>query len=115
MMCLAERFALVCLQSIRDEQEREGLVKSLRDTGHEVIPLTYEQIRSFAGNALEVCNPEGNRFLIVSKKGFLSLTEEQKMIIEQYNEIVPIPLDTIETNGGGSARCMISDIRLPRK
>lgn len=114
MMCLAERFALVCLQSIRDEQEREALVRSLMETGHEVIPLTYEQIRSFAGNALEVCNPEGNRFLIVSKKGFLSLTEEQKMIVEQYNEIVPIPLDTIETNGGGSARCMIADLRLPK-
>jgi len=114
MMCLAERFALVCLQSIRNDQEREALVKSLTETGHEVIPLTYEQIRSFAGNALEVCNPEGNRFLIVSKKGYLSLTEEQKMTIEQHSEIVPIPLDTIETNGGGSARCMIADIRLPK-
>jgi len=114
MMCLAERFALVCVQSIRNDFEREALLKSLRETGHEVIFLSYEQIRCFAGNALEVCNREGNRFLIVSKKGYDSLTGDQKMVIEQYNEIVPIPLDTIETNGGGSARCMIADIRLPK-
>jgi len=114
MMCLGERFALVCAQSIRNETEREKLVNSLKETGHEVIFLTYEQINHFAGNALEVSNPKGDKYLIISKSGFESLTEEQKTIIEQYDEIVPIPLDTIETIGGGSARCMIADIRLPK-
>jgi len=114
MMCLGERFAMVCAQSIRSDVEREALIRSFEQTGHEVVFLTYEQISSFAGNALEVRNQRGERFLIVSQKGYESLTEEQKAVIEQHDEIVPIPLDTIETNGGGSARCMIADIRLPR-
>jgi hypothetical protein len=114
MMCLGERFALVCTQSIPNEAEREALVKSLTETGHEVIYLTYEQINHFAGNALEVCNKKGDRFLIVSKAGYDILTPEQRAVIEQYDEIVPIPLEVIETNGGGSARCMIADIRLPK-
>jgi len=115
MMCLAERFAMVCVQSIRNPAEREALIKSLTETGHEIIFLSYEQIKCFAGNALEVRNPKGDKFLIVSKKGYNSLTEDQKFVIEQSDEIVPIPLDTIENNGGGSARCMIADIRLPRR
>jgi len=114
MMCVSERYALVCTQSIHDDAEREGLIRSLSETGHEVIHLTYQQIESFAGNALEVCNKQGEKFLIVSKSGYESLTEEQRAVIEQSNEILPMPLHTIETLGGGSARCMIADIRLPR-
>jgi len=113
MMCLGERFAMVCADSIPNKAEREELIYSLEATGHEIVFLTYEQISNFAGNALEVRNEEGKTFLIVSKRGYESLTEDQKAIIEQYSEIVPVPLDTIETNGGGSARCMIADIRLP--
>jgi hypothetical protein len=115
MMCVGERFALVCTQSIKDDKERETLVKTLTETGHEVVMLSYEQIGHFAGNALEVCNKNKERFLIVSKAGYDSLTEDQKDLIQLYDEIVPIPLETIETNGGGSARCMISDIRLPKR
>jgi len=115
MMCIGERFALVCAQSVPNEKEREKLIKSLTETGHEVVFLTYDQICHFAGNALEVCNKNKERFLIVSKAGFDSLTEDQKEVIQLYDQIVPIPLQTIETNGGGSARCMIADIRLPKK
>jgi len=114
MMCVAERYALICAQSIRNPVEREAVLRSLRETGHEVVELTYEQIGSFAGNALEVHGNNGNNFLIVSKQGYDSLTEDQIEIIEQYDKILPIPLETIETNGGGSARCMIADIRLPK-
>jgi len=90
-------------------------LKTLTETGHEIVFLSYEQICHFAGNALEVCNQNKDRFLIVSKAGFDSLTEDQKEQIQLYDEIVPIPLEVIETNGGGSARCMISDIRLPKR
>jgi hypothetical protein len=115
MMCVAERYALICAQSITNTQEREAVLKSLTETGHEVVLLSYEQIGSFAGNALQVRGQEGKCVLIISKKGYDSLSEDQKETIQQYDEIVPIPLDTIETNGGGSARCMIADIRLPKK
>jgi len=115
MMCIGERFALVCAQSVPNEKEREKLINSLTETGHEIVYLTYDQICHFAGNALEVCNKNKERFLIVSKAGYDSLTEDQKEVIQLYDQIVPIPLQTIETNGGGSARCMIADIRLPKK
>jgi len=115
MMCVGERFALVCAQSVKDEKERKNLIQTLTETGHEVVLLTYEQICHFAGNALEVCNKKKDRFLIVSKAGYDALNEDQKDTIQLYDEIVPIPLTMIETNGGGSARCMISDIRLPKK
>jgi len=115
MMCLGERFALVCAQSIKDETERENLLKSLTETGHEIVLLSYEQICHFAGNSLEVCNKNKDRFLIVSKAGYDSLTQDQKEQIQLYDEICPIPLEVIETNGGGSARCMIADLRLPKK
>jgi len=114
MMCVSERYAMVCTQSIHDDAERESLIRSLSETGHEVIQLTYHQIECFAGNALEVCNKQGDKFLIISKSGYDSLTEEQRAVVEQSNEILPMPLDTIETLGGGSARCMIADVRLPR-
>lgn len=93
MMCLGERFAMVCAQSIPDAAEREALIRSLEETGHEVILLSYEQINGFAGNALEVCNKEGKRFLIVSMQGYKSLTQEQRDAIQQYDEIVPVPLE----------------------
>lgn len=115
MMCLGERYVMICTQSITDEQEREALLKTFRDTGHEIVDLTQEQLRHFSGNALEVSNKDGKTFLIISQAGYDSLTEEQREIIRQYDEIVPIPLHMIETNGGGSARCMISDIRLPKR
>jgi len=114
MMCVSERYAMVCTQSIRDDTERESLIRSLEETGHEVVHLTYQQIESFAGNALEVCNKQNEKFLIVSKSGYDSLTEDQRAVIEQSNEILPMPLHTIETLGGGSARCMIADVRLPK-
>jgi hypothetical protein len=115
MMCVGERFALLCAQSVPDATERENLIKTLTETGHEIVYLTYEQICHFAGNALEVTNTDKKRFLIVSKAGYDSLSEDQKEAIQLHDEIIPIPLTVIETNGGGSARCMISDIRLPKK
>jgi len=115
MMCLADKYAMVCAQSIPDPLEREALLQSFMETGHEVVLLTYQQINAFAGNALQVKGSDGKTLLIVSKQGYVSLTDDQKRVIEQTDEIIPIPLETIETNGGGSARCMIADIRLPKK
>jgi len=115
MMCVGERFALLCASSVPDATERENLIKTLTETGHEIVYLTYEQICHFAGNALEVTNADKKRFLIVSKAGYDALSEDQKEAIQLHDEIIPIPLTVIETNGGGSARCMISDIRLPKK
>ncbi len=114
IMCLGEKFALLWDDGIQNPKEKEELLTSLEETGHEVILLTFDQIQKFAGNALELVNKEGKRFLVMASTGVESLTEDQKTRLEKYVELLPVPLDTIEGAEGGSARCMICDIRLPK-
>jgi len=115
IMCLGEKFALLWAEGIQNPQEKEELLKSLEETNHEVIFLTFDQIQKFAGNALELANKKGERFLVMADTGVDSLTEDQKKRLSKYVELLPVPLDTIEGAEGGSARCMICDIRLPKK
>lgn len=110
MMCVASRYAVVCLDAVRDTAERETLILSLTSTGHEVIDITPEQINHFAGNMLELESDEGQSLIIMSAEAKRSLTPEQIDRLEQYSKIIAPELNVIETNGGGSARCMIAEI-----
>ena len=113
MMCICEKFAVVCLDSITSEEERELVARSLTNTGHEVIDITFEQMYNFAGNMLALQTNDNNNILVLSKSAFDSLTEIQKQKIKKYCSLVPLSIKTIETIGGGSARCMIAEIFLP--
>ncbi len=115
MMSVSEKFAVVCLESIRNEEERHNVVVSLEETGHEIIDITMEQVYHFAGNMLTVCNLEGKEYLIMSQSAYDILTEDQKEAMSYYNELLPVDIATIEKIGGGSARCMISEIFLSSK
>ena len=110
MMNIAEKFAVICLMSITDELERRLVAHSLLTTGHQLIEITFEQMNSFAGNMLALKNNNGKDILALSQSAFNSLTEVQKTAIEKYCELVPLSIATIETIGGGSARCMIAEI-----
>jgi hypothetical protein len=112
MMCVGSEFALVGLETIRDQAEREGLQNLLEAHGKEVIELTPEQIGEFAGNAIELHNNDG-RLLVLSARAEAALSNEQREKIQEYAELVPLSLPTIEL-AGGSARCMIATIHLPR-
>jgi hypothetical protein len=112
VMCVASEFALVALEMIPDEAERMGLENVLESTGKEVIALSAAQIAEFAGNAIELHN-EREKLLVLSARAAAALTSEQRKKIERYARLLPLSLPTIEL-AGGSARCMIATIHLPR-
>jgi hypothetical protein len=115
MMCIADRFSAICMESIADKQERQTVFDSLTRTGHEVINISFEQMYKFAGNMLAVRTQDGRDMLAMSDRAFKSLTALQVRAIEKYCEIIPVGIPTIETVGGGSARCMMAEVFLPRK
>lgn len=114
MMCVAQQFVVICLDCIDDEMEREKVQEVIKSTDKEVIEISEEQLQQFAGNMLQVQNAEGTQFLVMSKTAYQSLTEEQIKKIESYCEIIYADLNTIEVNGGGSARCMLAEVFLPK-
>lgn len=115
MMTLGEKLAVICLESIQDPTERSAMVEKLKKTGKEIVAISYAQMNSFAGNMLEVKNKLGETFLIMSSAAYYSLDMQQTEKITQHTAILHSPLDTIEKYGGGSARCMIAEIFLPKK
>ena len=114
MMCIADQFAIICLDCIDDELEREKVQEVIKSTDKELIEISEDQMQQFAGNMLQVRNSEGKTFLVMSETAFKSLTKEQISGIEKYSEIIYSDLHTIETNGGGSARCMLAEVFLPK-
>jgi len=114
MMCLAETFAVICLDSIDDKKERKNIVKNLKEDGKQVISITEAQVHNFAGNMLQVRGANDERFLVMSQAAYASLTPQQIAKIENHCKIISSSLDTIEACGGGSARCMMAEVFLPK-
>ena len=114
MMCVADKFVVICLDSIDDELEREKVQETIKATNKMVIEISEEQLQQFAGNMLQVQNKNGEKFLVMSETAYKSLNSEQIGNIENFSEIIYSDLNTIETNGGGSARCMLAEVFLPR-
>lgn len=114
MMCLAEDFSVICLDTIDDKKERKNVVKHLKEDGKEVIAITENQMHSFAGNMLQVLGKDNKRYLVMSSAAYNSLTKVQISTIEKTSEIIHSSLETIETCGGGSARCMMAEVFLPK-
>ncbi len=115
MMCLAETFAVICLDTIDDKKEKKAVTKSLRENGKEVITITEEQVNNFAGNMLQVKGSDDKLYLIMSQSAYDSLRPAQVKMIEKHCTILSSSLDTIETCGGGSARCMMAEVFLPKR
>lgn len=114
MMCVADKFVVICLDCIDDELEREKVQEIIKSSGKEIIEISEDQLQQFAGNMLQVNNSEGKKFLVMSQTAYQSLTPEQINSIEKYCEIIYSDLNTIEINGGGSARCMLAEVFLPK-
>lgn len=114
MMGLAEDFALICLDSIDDKHERKAVAQSLKDDGKEIVELTEEQLNHFAGNVLQVRGTSQKKYLILSDEARQALTEKQMGQIRDHCEILSSDLTVIETLGGGSARCMMAEVFLPK-
>ncbi len=115
MMCLGETFAVICADCIDDKKERKMVLDSLRGDEKEVILITEDQVNNFAGNMLEVKGSDDRRYLVMSKSAHQSLTKKQIAQLEEHVTILSSSLDTIEACGGGSARCMMAEIFLPKE
>ncbi len=114
MMAMAETFVVICLDTIDDKKERKMVVEHIKKDGREVISITEEQMYQFAGNMLQVLGADDKRFMVMSSAAFKSLRQDQIDAIEKHCPILHSPLDTIETCGGGSARCMMAEVFLPK-
>lgn len=115
MMCVADQYAVICLESIPDAGERQQVVDNLTNNGKTIVEISYAQMNAFAGNMLQVQNKKGEHFLIMSSCAYNALNPAQIDLLEHKNRIIHSDLSVIETNGGGSARCMMAEVFLPLK
>lgn len=115
MMCLGETFAVICADCIDDKSERKQVLQSFKEDGKEIILITEAQVNNFAGNMLQLKGTDDKSYLVMSKSAHESLTQKQITTIEKHATILSSSLDTIEACGGGSARCMMAEIFLPKK
>jgi len=114
MMCIGNTFAVVCLSSIDDKKERKNVIKHLKEDGKEIIDITEKQVNSFAGNMLQVKGKNDASHIVMSQAAYNSITESQIKTLQKHGELLYSSLDTIEACGGGSARCMLAEVFLPK-
>ena len=115
MMAMGDKFVVICLESVIDDEEKSALREIFARTEKEIIEISLEQMNAFAGNMLQVQGASGQTYLVMSKTAFGSLNASQIEKIEKYTEILTADINTIETYGGGSVRCMMAEIFLPEK
>ncbi len=110
VMSMAQEFAVICLESIEDQNERNNLVEVLKKQGKEIVPISLEQMYHMCGNVIELEAEDGGKVLLMSETAFNNFTPEQKSVFEKYCTILPVSIPTIERIGGGSARCMVGEV-----
>jgi hypothetical protein len=110
VMCIGEKFAVACLEAIKNLEEKNRVEARLTKTNHEIIEISFAQMNRFAGNMLEVRNNRNEKFLLMSASAHESLTEKQIAVIENHAKILLANIETIEAVGGGSVRCMLAEI-----
>lgn len=115
MMAIADKYAVVCLESIKDIDKRNEVVDSLERSGKEIIEISFAQVLEFAGNMLQVEGNAGQKYMVMSQRAYASLDKDQISSIEKYDKILTVPINNIEKYGGGSVRCMMAEVFLPKK
>jgi hypothetical protein len=115
LMCLGESFAVLCGATIRDASRRDAILRIIAESGHDTIDITLEQMTAFAGNMLELRSRSGDPVVVLSVRALESLTREQRARLERHGSLLSASIPTIERYGGGSVRCMLAEIHLPRR
>ena len=110
MMCVADKYVVVCIECIDKPDERGELKSAFVSTGKEIVEITEKQMHCFAGNMLQLRNSEGNMLLVLSESAYKALDQQQIQQLETYNELIVIPVPTIEKYGGGGVRCMMLEV-----
>ncbi|HEX6334651.1 MAG TPA: arginine deiminase-related protein [Flavisolibacter sp.] len=115
LMCVGERFAVVCHAAIKNKEERDTVTGLLRETGHELVEISLDQVQAFAGNMLQVRNITGERLILLSTTALQALTPQQMLQMEKHGRLCSFDVSIIEHVEGGSVRCMLAEIFLPPK
>jgi hypothetical protein len=115
MMCVGEKFVVLCLDSIRSDDEQEILLRTFSESGHKVVAISFSQMSSFAGNMLEIKSKNNEPMLLLSQSAFESLLPGQLNALSRFAEPLPVKIDTIQSVGGGGVRCMVAGIHLPKR
>ena len=113
LMCVADRYVVICLESISDPVQNKLVAETIINSNKKLIPISLHQMNHFAGNMLQLDSKDGEKLLVMSSQAYESLTTDQLRELAGLNRIIHSPLTTIETNGGGSARCMMAEVHLP--
>ena len=115
MMNIGNGYAVICMDSIHDEKEKQLILQELQNSDKEIVDISFEQMNAFCGNMIELKTQDKKNILAMSQTAFDNLSSLQKDILEKYCELLPLKIHTIEKIGGGSVRCMISEIFLPQR
>jgi hypothetical protein len=110
MMGIASKYAVICLECIKDPKQQKTVIESLKKSHKEIINITHDQVKHLCGNVIELTNTKNESLLVMSKQAYDHFSKKQLKKITRFSKILPINLATIETIGGGSARCMIAEI-----
>jgi len=114
LMSMGEKIAVICDEAIPREDQRAAVLQRLQDTQHQVMSLSYAQLDAFAGNMLELRTRDGARLIAMSQQAFDSLNAEQRSMLDANGSVLAVPIKTIETSAGGSLRCMLAEVHLPK-
>jgi hypothetical protein len=114
MMCIGQSFSLICPDVIIEAQKRRDILSRLRQTGRRLIEISPDEMGQFAGNLLELKSIHGFGLLVISKRAYHSLSRSKLRQLEKFGQVLPFDIDVIETAGGGSVRCMMAEVFLPR-
>lgn len=113
LMNVGEALAVICDEAIVRDEQRDAVMTRLRESGHDVVSISYDQLDAFAGNMLELRSKDGDRVLAMSSQAWNSLDTEQRRVLQANAKIVSSPINNIENSAGGSVRCMLAEIHLP--
>lgn len=113
LLSLGSRFAILCSEAVV-EADRTRLAAAIAAGGRTIIHVTVDQMEQFACNALELKARDGQPLIALSAAALASLTPDQRQQLEGFAKLVEVPIPTIEQVGGGSVRCMIAEVHLPR-
>lgn len=114
LMNVGEKLAVICDRAIARDDQRAAVLRRLQETGYDVVSLNYDQLDAFAGNMLELRNKNGDRLLAMSQRAYDSLDKKQQRKLRDNGSIITTVIDDIENSAGGSVRCMLAEVHLPR-
>lgn len=110
LMTIGRDYVVICMEAVTNPEDKEKLLDAFNRDQKTVVEITAQQMKHFAGNMFQVFGTDDVPYLVMSRQAHDSLTPEQLKTLTSFNELLVVPLETIETHGGGSARCMLAEV-----